>query len=464
MKSDDVELITIRDLITFREKKLLTINWEYQRGAVWSKNQVLLFIDSILREYQTPLIYLRKIEVAHGGLGGTSLEIIDGQQRINALYGFVNNVFIKDLPEGSNSQSLDPLIDPKSKKGVDLFPISLQQQSCDWADKKFKDFSDEEKSRFMNSKVPVVRMECTDDETRDLFIRLQGGSYLSAQEVRDSWPGNFCKLVIEIGGKPQQNHKEGHAFFRTIMNLKPSKDRGKTRQHAAQFLMLFLSRRENKGAISHSIDSKVIDSYYRQHVGLDENSNEVKRFIQILDKLEYLFKNKFPPLKAHDALHLILLADTLGNDYTPRWEDGITQAYENFATLLTKAHKIKSLDEIDEQDKELIDVFEYYQKTKASSDKRETIERRHEIYVRHMFRWLGDNLVIKDSVRGFPDIMREIIYYRAKKKCFSCKGDVAWSEAEIHHKLEHSKGGETTLDNGVLMHRDCHRELHKKNS
>ena len=78
-----------------------------------------------------------------------------------------------------------------------------------------------------------------------------------------------------------------------------------------------------------------------------------------------------------------------------------------------------------------------------------------------MFRLLGNNLVIKDPQRGFSSVMREIIYYRDNKKCDSCVETVKWCDAEIHHKLAHSNGGKTTLDNGVLMCQKCHRELHR---
>ena len=453
--------MTIEELINLRKDGLLLTNWEYQRGAVWNEKQIRLLIDSILRDYQTPLIYLRKIKRGQGEYESVSLEIIDGQQRINSLWGFTHGVIINERPEGVNNQSLKPLIDPQSEEGINLLPVSLQERPCDWAGKTFQNFSSEQKDKFLKTKVPVVIMECTDDETRDLFIRLQGGSSLTAQEIRDSWPGNFCKLVIKIGGKPQQRNL-GHAFFQTVMKTKPGGDRGRTRQHVAQLLMLFLASYKNRNTRTSSritdINSRMIDSYYRQYAGIDKDSDEVKRFYQILDKLTSIFGDqKRKPLKAHDVLHLVLLVDTLWDDYTSEWVNGITKAYDDFAAKIAEAREIQ----IDEQNEIHQDVLEYYRGTRTASDKRETIERRHEIYVRHMFRLLGDNLVIKDPQRGFSSVMREIIYYRDKKKCFSCDKPVKWCDAEIHHKLAHSKGGKTTLDNGVLMHGDCHRKLHR---
>ena len=464
MKSK-IDSMTIGGLIKLREDKLLIPNWEYQRGAVWTEKQMRLLIDSILRDYQTPLIYLREITKGDDRYGSTSLEVIDGQQRINSLWGFTSGYIINnEYPDGKKPKPFKALINPQSEEDSDDLPVSLRKYPCYWAGKTFKEFSEEKQKEFLEREVPVVIIKCDDDETRDLFIRLQGGSSLKAQEIRDSWPGDFCHLVVRIGGKPQ--HKEpGHEFFRTVMNAKPAKDRGRTRQLVAQLLTLFLSRRENKDAMLHSIKSDILDSQYRQRAGLYKNQSqvdEVDRFEKILDKLTSLFKDgERNPLKAHDVLHLVLLVDTLWDDYTSKWTKGITKAYDNFAAQIGQAREIKKLADIGSQDKELRDVWEYYQKTKASSDNKETIERRHEIYVRRMFRLLGNNLVIKDPQRGFPFVMRQIIYYRDDKKCVKCGDIVKWRDAEIHHKVAHSDGGKTILDNGVLMCQVCHQELHR---
>lgn len=63
---------------------------------------------------------------------------------------------------------------------------------------------------------------------------------------------------------------------------------------------------------------------------------------------------------------------------------------------------------------------------------------------------------MKDPKRLFGTLERELIYYRDKKKCGFCDGDVLWREAEFHHIAQHYQGGLTNLDNGVLMHSHCH--------
>ena len=79
---------TIRDILDLRRNNMLIVNDEYQRGAVWTLDQKKKLIDSILRGYPIPIIYLHSIKKKVGGKSRDDLEIIDGQQRINTIYEF----------------------------------------------------------------------------------------------------------------------------------------------------------------------------------------------------------------------------------------------------------------------------------------------------------------------------------------------------------------------------------------
>ncbi len=86
------EKIKIAELLDLRRSHMLTVNPEYQRGAVWGEAQQKRLIDSVLRGYPLPLIYLHYKKIIVSGMSRESLEIIDGQQRINALYAFAEGV------------------------------------------------------------------------------------------------------------------------------------------------------------------------------------------------------------------------------------------------------------------------------------------------------------------------------------------------------------------------------------
>ena len=59
-----------------------------QRDFVWTRNQMQLFIDSILKGYDIPKIYVREKK----GKSGT-YDVYDGHQRILTVVNFVANQF-----------------------------------------------------------------------------------------------------------------------------------------------------------------------------------------------------------------------------------------------------------------------------------------------------------------------------------------------------------------------------------
>ena len=62
------EFSSIKDLVDLRKNDMVKPNPEYQRGNVWSRDQQMKLIDSVMRGYQLPIIYLHDIKktVAEG--------------------------------------------------------------------------------------------------------------------------------------------------------------------------------------------------------------------------------------------------------------------------------------------------------------------------------------------------------------------------------------------------------------
>ena len=218
-------LFTIEDLVELTRNDIARPNPEYQRGVVWTRDQQMKLIDSVMRGYQLPIIYLHDITREIAGRRQEFFEIIDGQQRMAALLFFVEGAFRLYKPD-----------DPKAK-----FPSFLQEQPCPWGGKDFHGLSHDLKDRLLNTKLPIALIETDDsNEVRDLFVRLQAGLPLNAQEKRDSYPGQFTEFVLRLGGKPEIPKYPGHDFFQRVMRMNPKRDRGKTRQLAAQIAILFL--------------------------------------------------------------------------------------------------------------------------------------------------------------------------------------------------------------------------------
>ena len=432
------EYRTINDLLDLFRNGMMKANPEYQRGAVWNPGQKKKLIDSVMRGYPLPLIYLHHIQRQVAGMQRDDLEIIDGQQRINALYEF--------------SEGAYPLFDPVKDDAQARFPRFLKDQPCPWAAKTFQSLTDDLASAFLDTRLPVAMITSDDpNEVRDLFVRLQAGLPLNAQEKRDAYPGGFTDFILRLGGKPAIAKYPGHPFFQRVMRMNPSQGRGKTRTLAAQIAMLYFSRREIGPDNFINISAQAIDDFYYTHLDFDSDSGESKRLIAILDKLDSLLGDgKRRALGAHLAIHLVLFVDSLWDDYTRSWETTLPGALDKFSAALANARKTQDLAQPDEY------WLRYGIRTNNMANSGPSIRLRHEFFAGRMHDFVQPTL--KDSKRLFGTLEREIIYFRDGKKCahLNCGGDVLWDDAEIHHVEEHGKGGRTVLENGVLVHRACH--------
>ena len=235
---------------------MLSESPEYQRGKVWDKAQKRRLIDSLLREYPLPLFYLHHKHWKTGPYEQHTLDVIDGQQRLNAIEEFRNDIW--------------ELFDPKLDRTEARFPSFIEEQDCPWGRKKFADLTNELKSQFLNTKLSIVVVEDAQDvEARDLFIRLQAGLPLNPQEKRDAWPGEFTNFILRIAGKPEWRNYPGHDFFVRVMKSNVS-DRGKLRQLLAQMYMLFENRMEKQSFCDLKRDE--VDSFYYKHLEFDPAS------------------------------------------------------------------------------------------------------------------------------------------------------------------------------------------------
>jgi len=71
----------------------LLVNRKYQRKLVWTVAEKERLIGSLLKGYPIPLILLAERPQIHGS---GKYEIIDGMQRLNAIFSFIENSFSFD--------------------------------------------------------------------------------------------------------------------------------------------------------------------------------------------------------------------------------------------------------------------------------------------------------------------------------------------------------------------------------
>ena len=139
----------------------------YQRPPVWSLPQKQLLMDTILREYDIPKLYLRSIDRK-----AYEWEVVDGQQRLRSIWEFYTGDY-------ALREDMDPI---RVRNG--------KEYKC--ANKKFDELDDDLKDIFNGYQLDIVIFEeATDDEIEDMFVRYQNGTTLKAAEKRNAISGNM---------------------------------------------------------------------------------------------------------------------------------------------------------------------------------------------------------------------------------------------------------------------------------
>ena len=157
---------SIRMLVDFRSR--IDVDREYQRGKVWSTPQQALLIDSILRGFDIPKVYVRKNPSDHKFL----FDLIDGKQRLTAIWRFMSD----DLRLPRKADKFPDLGDLSGKRWSDLPPRAQDQ--------------------FQFANVTVSKIEDAGaNEVRALFLRLQKGEPLNSAENRNAMAGPVRDFV-----------------------------------------------------------------------------------------------------------------------------------------------------------------------------------------------------------------------------------------------------------------------------
>jgi hypothetical protein len=261
------EKFEIKRLVSAWNSGSLKTNQEYQRGASWKPWQMQGLVDSIFRRYPIPPLFLH--EITEPGLKGqtqTRYEIVDGQQRIRSLAEYFGDKF--------------PLLDAHDKRL--RLPNSLRSNPAQWAKKRYSELEQLLKNYLDSEKLDVYLIQHVKDtdEIRDLFIRLQSGTALSRQQVRDAWPGTVGPFVETLAGKIDR--VPDMRLFQLVDKRgsrgEDDRDRYDTdRQFCAQLLCLFLAH-ERDPLAQQGVGADELDKVYHENTRFDVNGASAQAF------------------------------------------------------------------------------------------------------------------------------------------------------------------------------------------
>lgn len=160
----------ISQIYTGFKEQTLIVDRSYQRKKVWGPKDNVRLIETILLNLIIPEIFLWDSETAPD-TGKTITHIVDGQQRINAIFDFIAGKF-------------------KLQKKY-LLNDTIKEE---YGDKEFCDLDDETKKEIWTYEMSIVNLDknFSIDEVREMFYRLNLTDYnLNEQEKRNSLNSKF---------------------------------------------------------------------------------------------------------------------------------------------------------------------------------------------------------------------------------------------------------------------------------
>ena len=420
----------IAELVAAWKDSSLKINEEYQRGASWTTLQMQALVDSVFRKYPIPPIFLHEIKTQ--GLGGRETiryEIVDGQQRIRALAEYFSDKF--------------SLLDASDKRLK--LPNSLRQLPAPWGKRRFLELEEPLRKHLQENELDVFLIVgvANQDEVRDLFIRLQSGTALSRQQIRDAWPGTVGPFIERLAGKLKK--APSVTLFKQV-DRRGSKGEDERdpyepdRQFCAQLFCLFLAR-ESDYRSQQSIGANELDKVYHENTTFEVSGQTAKRFQETLERASKVFlaattktlggndrrRIKFRKL---DVIAAMLLIQDLSRGEHFRFDKGFDQALAKY----------------------ILDDKEIPAAGRVTSGP--TIARYYEAWRIPIISTIGIHV---DPKRLFDEADRKFIFGRDGGKCGICCQSVEEDEAEYdHYPLPHTLGGKTVVENGRLVHARCH--------
>lgn len=210
----------------------LTLASEFQRSAVWPTKAKAYLIDTILNEKSIPQLFFQR--VVDSNTGRPKYEVIDGQQRLRSIFGFLEGEF--SLIESKNSEF--------SNKKFDSLPTHLRERILNY------DFVIQELHGY------------SERDITDTFIRINRFVVkLSPQELRHArYSGTFKEFVEKI---------TSWNFWTSRKIFTPGQIRRmRHTEFTAELVILVIEGPQDK--------KQSIDLYYKQY----SNSFSESRFVE----------------------------------------------------------------------------------------------------------------------------------------------------------------------------------------
>lgn len=414
------ETKTVTDLVNLYEDRLLNLEPGFQRQSVWNERDRAKLIDSILRNYPLPAVFLYRRQAD----GEFVYDVIDGKQRIESILMFVGQMRGR---YGLNTQ----------------LPGDEVTEWVDW-----KKLQKKRLQHLINGyRLPVIEVDGDIGDIIDVFVRINStGKALTPQEKRHAryYNSRFLKEADRLARRFED-------FFRSNGILGASQI---ARMKHVEFmceLMLSIHQGDvinRKAALDRVMSADgFTDSQTRK---------AASRAVSTLNRVKRMFP-RFKATRLRQMTDFYSLAVLIAKFES----EGLilTDARRNRLAWDLLAEFAATVDQVRENQRKAIGIKPHQETARdyllSVSQMSDDVNqrRKREGLLRNL---IGSLFAKKDAQRGFTLEQRRILWNTtAQRKCAKCSRVLTWNDFTIDHIDPHSKGGRSRLENAALMCRSC---------
>jgi hypothetical protein len=401
------------------ERNAINDSPDYQReSGVWNTEKQQLFIDSIINSYDVPKLYfhdLRSQKMAH------KFAIIDGKQRLHAIWQFVGNHI--------------PLADDFKCTSVTPAPYPQPGNT-------FSAMSETWREVFKSRALDVVLVQNADEEDIDeLFSRLNNGEPLNAAEKRNAKGGEMTKLIRDVAAVP------------ALRQRLPFSNRRYAHYEVAAKILLIENNITTGGDGFCDLKKRFLDKLaddnkkmpqVKRDQLMERVHEQLKVFRRVFGKNDALLaKQAYPPL-------YYLFVRTMVKEYADK------KLYSRLATFLTDFQGMRAANLSKPEDERDPVIIEFGRLMQQGTNDVNSLRARVSI-LRRYFLLANPDVAIRDKKRTFTEEERTAIWILGGKQCAVCSKPLPLDEMQADHHIQWAHGGATTLENGRCLCENCNQ-------
>ena len=411
---------------TSQGERHLNLSPGFQRDSVWTWGDRQKLIDSIIRNYPLPAIFLYRREEN----GEIIYDVIDGKQRLESILMFMG------LMRGQRYWAKIHMPGDNEK---------------DWVN--WKSLCKQSKQHLITGyRLRTIEVDGDGSDIIDLFIRINStGKALTAAEKRHAKYYENSELLLRAS-------KLASRYERYLREQKIISAGQITRMKHVE-LMCELMVSIYQGDV---INKKLaVDSMMKANSLTEAQARLVEiKTVSALNRVKRMFPKLYQTRlrQLSDFYSLVILISKFEAEKLI-----LTNKRKNRLAWDLLSAFASGVDEVRELQKEargtppgLESCRDYLLTVQQATDELSQRKKREQI-LRGLLQTLFEK---KDHQRLFSPEQRRIIWNSsAERRCSKCGKVVTWDDFTVDHIKPYSKGGRTKLDNAAIMHHSCNASL-----